>query len=442
MLLATLVPISAVAQRYTPRIPTTVSVQESVSGGILSFSLIFEGQVGTAQWELNTVDGTAKAGDDYVALSLNSETKLFRSLLPDQAGSYTIMILDDNYAEGDETFTIRLTSRDGSVAPLSWDVTILDDPGDTEAPPQPPGSDPILSEISNHLVAQAEALLDTQPRLAHHVLKSENGDSGSLAPQGFWGEAAFSRSSSTGVADGDQLVASLGAHGRVSDNAFLGGMLQFDRTGTELAGDGRSGEISGKGWMAGPYFVARGLSNAWHFEGSLLYGRSSNDVEGVVAATGADARNGSFDSKRWLAQVRIAGEYPFGSGASMYPQAELGHARNVADGVEGAGSQGADLDDKFQAEVSKLRLGTEFEIPLDPAKGQMTFRPGLFVVVTDRDGGDFGASGFTSTGRVDLGVDYRLDDGVSLGFQGYYSGLGGEAEFKSYGAGLGLQIDF
>ena len=444
LILARVADAQTVAGAWTPNIPQT-SVQESVAGGNFGISLVLDsGRASvTANWAIETIDGTATAGQDYVALN-ETGTKVVTAQPPDLAATYTIAITDDNFSEGDETFTIRVTSTDGSVVPMDFVVTILDDASDTETPSQPVtgGGGTIQGETSNHLVAQAEALLDTQPRLARYALDSVSGASGSLAPQGFWGEAVFSRSGSTGIAEGDHLIASLGAHGRVSDNAFLGGMLQFDRTGTELDGAGRSGEITGKGWMAGPYFVARGSSNAWHFEGRLLYGRSSNDVEGVVPATGADARNGSFDSECWLAQARIAGEYPFGSGAVMYPLADIGHARNVAEGIKGAGPNGADLDDKIRTEVSKLRLGTEFEVPLDPASGQMTFRPGLFVVVTDRDGGDSGASGFTTTGRVDLGVDYKLDDGVSLGFQGYYSGLGGESEFKSYGAGLGVQVEF
>ena len=448
MLFATLVPLSAIAQTpWMPSInPSTPSVQESVSSGNLEIQLFLDANIAprTARWEINTVDGTATAGEDYVALSANNESKTITARPPDLAATYVISITDDDVSEGDETFIIRLTSSDGSVTPTDWVVTILDDAGDggTTPPPVSVGNATIQGEISNHLIAQAEALLDIQPRLEDHAQSSGSGTSGSFDPQGFWGEATFARSSSSGVAEGDHLVASLGTHARVSDKAFLGGMLQFDRTGTELDGIDRSGEITGKGWMAGPYFVARGSSNAWLFEGRLLYGRSSNDVEGLVPATGADARNGSFDSERWLAQARIAGEYPFGSGAVMYPLADIGHARNVAEGIEGAGPNGADLDDKIRTEVSKLRLGTEFEFAVDPAKGDMVFRPGLYFVITDRDGGESGASGFTSTGRVDLGVDYRLEDGVSLGFQGYYSGLGGESEFKSYGAGVGLQVEF
>ena len=441
MLLATLLPFSAAAQStYTARVPDTVSVQESVAGGELSFSLIFDGTPGTAQWELNTVDGTAKAGEDYVALSLNSESRSFGSMLPDEAGSYTIMILDDNFAEGDETFTIRLTSSNGSVAPLSWDVTIQDDPGDTERAPRT-GAAPILSEMSNHLIAQSEALLASQPRLTDHARSSGNGASGSLGPNGVWGEASFSRSGSRG-ADGAHGAASLGAHRLVSDNIFLGGMLQFDRTVTKLDGDGRSGEISGKGWMAGPYVVARDPSTALTFEGRLLYGRTSNDVEAVVAGAGDTPLSGTFDGERWIAQARVEGEYPLGGGTIMYPLADLSHARNSADGFDDAAPQGTDLDDAVRTAVSKLQLGAEFEIPLDPARGEMTFRPGLKLELSDRKGVAFGKSDLSSSARVDLGLDYMLDDGVALGFEGYYSGLGGGSEFETYGAGLGLRMDF
>ena len=35
-----------------------------------------------------------------------------------------------------------------------------------------------------------------------------------------------------------------------------------------------------------------------------------------------------------------------------------------------------------------------------------------------------------------------MEDGVAFGFKGYHSGIGGGSEFESYGAGLGLRMDF
>ena len=52
-----------------------------------------------------------------------------------------------------------------------------------------------------------------------------------------------------------------------------------------------------------------------------------------------------------------------------------------------------------------------------------------------------GRIGLSSRGRIDFGVDYRLEDGFVLGFQNFYSGLG-RKELESYGAGLDLRFDF
>ena len=433
LLMALLAPIPVVAQSMYATISPTVVDEDA---GSITFVVTMNGTITTPspRFALNTVDGTATAGEDYVALSIPDDLGTIFGSLPTPVSAHTITILDDDVSEGRETFIVRLTSRNGTVRPDDFVFTI----NDNEAPTGPA---PILSEMSNHLIAQSEALLASQPRLTDHARSSGNGASGSLGPNGVWGEASFSRSGSRG-ADGAHGAASLGAHRLVSDNIFLGGMLQFDRTVTKLDGDGRSGEISGKGWMAGPYVVARDPSTALTFEGRLLYGRTSNDVEAVVAGAGDTPLSGTFDGERWIAQARVEGEYPLGGGTIMYPLADLSHARNSADGFDDAAPQGTDLDDAVRTAVSKLQLGAEFEIPLDPARGEMTFRPGLKLELSDRKGVAFGKSDLSSSARVDLGLDYMLDDGVALGFEGYYSGLGGGSEFETYGAGLGLRMDF
>ena len=52
-----------------------------------------------------------------------------------------------------------------------------------------------------------------------------------------------------------------------------------------------------------------------------------------------------------------------------------------------------------------------------------------------------GRIGLRSRGRIDFGIDYRLDDSVVLGFESFYSGLG-RKEHESYGVGLDLRMEF
>ena len=90
---------------------------------------------------------------------------------------------------------------------------------------------------------------------------------------------------------------------------------------------------------------------------------------------------------------------------------------------------------------SQIQLGAEMDVPIDMASGAMNFRPGVRMVGSNQDGGEFGESRKDILGRVDLGLDYYLGSSVSLSFDGYYSGIG-LGKFSGYGVGLDLQIDF
>ena len=183
------------------------------------------------------------------------------------------------------------------------------------------------------------------------------------------------------------------------------------------------------------------MSRTVQYEGRLLYGRSSSDVEGYVAGARSDnPRNGSFDSERWLAQTRVEGRFPLGNGTILVPLADAGHVRSSADGFDY--ESGKDPEEKVRIAVSRLQLGTDFEIPIDTAEGELIFRPGMSYALSDRDGGEYGKSDRASSGQIDFSVDCRLDDSISLGFRGHYSGFGGSGDVSSFGAGLDIQAQF
>ena len=235
----------------------------------------------------------------------------------------------------------------------------------------------------------------------------------------------------------------------MSERLHLGGMLQFDRSGTEP--DGASGQVNGNGWMVGPYFAIRDGSNPLYFEGRLLYGRASNDVENYAQAQG-DPVNASFDSERWLIQGRVEGTFQLDNGMTLIPLADFSHARDEMETFR----DGVRNGDGGTVAVSKLQLGAEFEIPLETAKGNLMLRPGLRLVVSDVDNVavapnaqgelrtvDYGEAA-EYRGRIDFRIDYRLEDNIVLGFESFYSGNGksDQEKFGSYGAGLNLQFEF
>ena len=401
----------------------------------------------SATFDLSVNDVSATLGEDYQDTDgLNGTSRTFVEGTPHLI---VFNILDDDDSGSSEVFAITAKGTSGTTATLLFQVTIVDNDG----------PDPILREIGRHVVARTEALVENQPRLIPMLRDSGAGDGtefsvrlteegvqdadGGFMSETLWGATTLSRSTD-GDGEHEHLLATLGAHARMSERLHLGGMLQFDRTVTKPGGEVVSGEIHGAGWMAGPYFAMRDASNPLFFEGRLLYGRATNEVDALVIGSGNVPRTAAFlDSERWLAQARVEGVYRFDRGTRLIPLADLSHARDIMGPFldsEGDSVEGQTIS------LSKLQIGAELEIPLDTARGDLRFRPGLRFVVSDSTGGAFageedGEAGLRSRGRIDFGIDYRLDGNIVLGFESFYSGFG-RKELESYGAGLDLRVDF
>jgi hypothetical protein len=88
-----------------------------------------DGSSGAVSVEFSTVDGSAKAGKDYIG---TSSITLSWGDGDDSNRTLNISILDDNIIEGDETFSMTLTNATGGAAigdPDTTVVTIVDDEG-------------------------------------------------------------------------------------------------------------------------------------------------------------------------------------------------------------------------------------------------------------------------------------------------------------------------
>ena len=377
-----------------------------------------------------------------------------------EANNVRFPIIDDQVYEGGssgtpETFILRLAGTN-NLGTFSYDVTMRIVDNDS-LPPN--------AEIGNgaHAVARAEALVDNQPRLipmlrnpgaraTEFALRASGGGvdtTGRFQAETIWGATSLSRTSD-GFGEHEHLLATFGAHFRMSKRVLLGGMLQFDRSESEP--DGKDGEITGNGWMVGPYFSLRDGSQPLYFEGRLLYGRDSNKVENYAQVAGVDPANASFDGERLLVQGRVEGTFQLGNGMTLIPLADFSHVRDEMETFEA----GVQFGDGGTVEVSKLQLGAEFEIPVETTKGDLKLKPGLRLVVSNAENVadvrneqgelrtvDHGTSA-EYRGRIDFGIDYRLEDNLVFGFESFYtgSGSGDQEKFTSYGAGLNLQFEF
>ncbi|MCV6624397.1 MAG: autotransporter domain-containing protein [Cellvibrionaceae bacterium] len=108
------------------------SVDENAGQATLNFSLSQAGNSDIAL-EVNTLDGSAKSGEDYQAVS---QTVVWPAGDSSQK-TVVIPIIDDKKFEGDETFQVELTQLDVDIpvnAPLTFQITINEDD------PEPPGT--------------------------------------------------------------------------------------------------------------------------------------------------------------------------------------------------------------------------------------------------------------------------------------------------------------
>ena len=384
-----------------------------------------------------TVDGTAMQPGDYT-LTLG----VFGRLNPGETSPpINIPIIDDDDVEGDEYFIFEVDGFDHRITIRDNDTAQSVDVGG-----------------GMHAAARSEALVDNQPRLVPMLrnpgaqapefslrVSTDGVDAaGGYQGEAIWGATSFSRTSD-GFGEHEHLLATLGARFRMSERLQLGGMLQFDRSGSEPGGEGVTGKIKGYGWMVGPYFAFRDGSNPLYFEGRLLYGRTSDDIEDYVPAQGQVARSASLDGDRWLIQGRVEGTHLLGNGMTLIPLVDFSHAREEMEAFKDSRDI---VGGSRTVAVTKLQLGAEFDIPVETASGDLKLRPGLRLVVSDSS--NVAVAGYATVGtgeaaeyrgRIDFGVDYRLDDDLVLGFESFYSGRDRE-DFESYGAGLKLQFEF
>jgi outer membrane biosynthesis protein TonB len=123
-----------------PQVSLSVDdVTRSEGNGPATFSVSLSkasGKVVTVAYA--TADGSALAGDDYAA---RSGTLVF--LAGDTSKSVSVPLVDDEIAEGEETFAVTLSSAvNASLADAQGVGTIVDDDAEQTPPPPPPDENP------------------------------------------------------------------------------------------------------------------------------------------------------------------------------------------------------------------------------------------------------------------------------------------------------------
>jgi PKD repeat protein len=290
-------------------------------------------------------------------------------------------------------------------------------------------------EIAHFLQTRTNALLANQPDLAG-FLRGGAGqftaevtrgggtvafDSGYSAP--IWARLNANWSTDLG-AESQYIFGVIGGHSKLSQNLLLGGMLQFDH----LSETNGVATTQGTGWLIGPYFVAKLPTQPLYFEGSLLYGQTTNTVSPLGTYTDV------FATERWLATLGVSGEIE--RGAMLFtPFLDAKYTRDAqAAYVDG-------LDNPIAAQtigLAQASAGINVELALTPAT---TLNGGLSGVWSYSSGSVLTPGYQGGRARVDLGVTHRFSNCNELALSGFYDGIG-RVDFESFGAEFKWQTCF
>ena len=261
-----------------------------------------------------------------------------------------------------------------------------------------------------------------------------------LVPQpqtrfGLWAQGTWARVDDD-TAKSDFGLLYVGADYRFRDGLVVGVIAQFDRTDEE--DDTNDFSIEGKGWMVGPYIVARLRPNLI-FDARAAWGKSDNEVSPYNTYTD------DFDGRRWLVRGRLTGDFNFGR---LHIAPHIGVVYFKEEQKAYVDSNGYTIGAQT-VELGRLTFGPKFSTSFTRADGT-TIAP--FVAIngiwdfkrTDQVDID---TGFAVTGsdkfraRTEAGLSIRLPQGVAITGEGFYDGIGANG-FNAYGGSVKVGVPF
>ena len=223
--------------------------------------------------------------------------------------------------------------------------------------------------------------------------------------------------------DGHFGILTLGADYVISSNFLAGISVQYDSM--SQSSESKLAEVSGQGWMAGPYATVR-LSDNLFLQGRAAWGRSSNEVSPFMTYTDA------FSTQRWLVSSTLTGRWGAGPW-TFQPSASLSYIEDVSESF--ADTFGAVIPEvttqlgqaKAGPEVSyRYQLGNTFVV--EPHAGaQLIWNFGggttsdLFGPVNGDNAGPDGVRG-----RAEVGLRATVNGGIGLDVSGSYDGIGSD----------------
>ncbi len=256
--------------------------------------------------------------------------------------------------------------------------------------------------------------------------KADGAGAADASPFNIWVEGALlaHNREENGGRWGSFGMVSLGADYLVSEKALVGLSFHYDRMADPTDEDA---ELTGNGWLVGPY-ASFEIGKDVFWDTSLLYGGSANDI-------GTQFWDGSFDTKRWLFDTSIMGQWQLDDTAVLTPRLRAVYSSEKVEdyAVENGAGDRIELDG-FTQEQLRVSLGAEIARSFTLEDGSvLTPKLGVTTGFSGLDGS--GLFGSVSTGLSMQAVNgWAIDAALLLDIEG-------EGE-KAVGAKLGASSRF
>jgi len=296
-----------------------------------------------------------------------------------------------------------------------------------------PGSEQVIARLQ---ASRANALLLNQPDLiglldAARPSVTMGGTDAmgamttAMAYGPVWGRLSASWSNE-GSADSRYVLGAFGAQTRLNDTAVAGVMLQFDRIKMTDA----PSTAEGKGWLAGPYVVARLPDHELTFEGRALWGKTSNDISPLGTFTD------SVDGTRSLVMAKVSTRVDAGP-VVLRPRLSVAQVHEATDAyTDGGGAAVA----KVTTTLDQVLAGVEVQKTVATAQGTLTLR-GALDDVWSQSKSSLNGTAEGSRGRLTLGMTYDLGANGALAVTGFYDGIG-TSDYNARGLAASYAVKF
>lgn len=269
-------------------------------------------------------------------------------------------------------------------------------PGLLERRRQANATDPVTARMmpsANGMVTSFSTSLQQMEAASNRVDGASNAE---LSPFNIWIDGTFMMHNrdQNGSRWGSFGMVSAGADYLLSDRALLGFSFHFDRMTDPTKEDT---ELVGNGWLVGPY-TSFEIGKGVFWDASLLYGGSANDIDTAFW-------DGSFDTRRWLLDTSIKGEWALDEDTTLTPKLRAVYFSETVDDYAVGNSNGDTLEiGGFREEQFRVSLGAEIARQFTLENGS-TLTPALELT-----GGFSGLDGNGAFGSVGASASLQTVD--------------------------------